>query len=191
MLMPPPARRAVLVAHVTFSVGWLGSVAAFLALAVAGVTSEDAQLVRGIYLAAELVTWAVIVPLSLATLLSGLLQSWGTAWGVLRHYWVLAKLGLTVAATGLLLVHTGPISVLADSATRSELAQADLAGLRSQLVVQAAAALAVLVAATALSVFKPRGLTRRGEREQARQRPATHTPPGATPVHGGDARAPR
>ena len=33
-------------AHITSSVGWLGAVAAFLALAVAGLTSQDVQLVR-------------------------------------------------------------------------------------------------------------------------------------------------
>jgi hypothetical protein len=38
MAMTPRLRKFALTAHVTSSVGWLGAVAAFLALAVAGLT---------------------------------------------------------------------------------------------------------------------------------------------------------
>ena len=34
-------RKLVLASHVTFSVGWLGAVAAYLALAVIGMTTSD------------------------------------------------------------------------------------------------------------------------------------------------------
>lgn len=44
--MTPRLRKLMLTAHVTCSVGSLGSVAVFLALAVAGLTSQDAQMVR-------------------------------------------------------------------------------------------------------------------------------------------------
>ena len=64
MTMTPRLRKFALTAHVTFSVGWLGTVAAFLALAVAGMTSQDAQLMKAAYLAMELTTWFVIVPLA-------------------------------------------------------------------------------------------------------------------------------
>jgi len=51
MTMTPGLRKFALTAHVTSSVGWLGAVAGFLALAVAGLTNHDGQLVRGLYLA--------------------------------------------------------------------------------------------------------------------------------------------
>ncbi len=54
MTMTPHLRRFALTAHVTSSVGWLGAVGAFLALAVAGLTSQDTQMVRATYLAMEL-----------------------------------------------------------------------------------------------------------------------------------------
>lgn len=57
----------------------------------------------------------VIVPFSVACLLTGLVQSLGTVWGLLRHYWVIAKLLITVAATVLLLVHMQPVGHLADA----------------------------------------------------------------------------
>ncbi|HEU5098981.1 MAG TPA: hypothetical protein VFU22_08180, partial [Roseiflexaceae bacterium] len=50
MIMPLGIRKLVLTAHVTFSVGWPGAVVVFLALAVVGLTSQDAQTVRGAYL---------------------------------------------------------------------------------------------------------------------------------------------
>ncbi len=162
MTMTPSLRKFALTAHVTSSVGWLGAVAAFLALAVAGLTSPDAQRVRAAYLAMELTAWCVIVPLSLAAPLTGLVQSLGTTWGLFRHYWIVAKLVITIPATLILLLHMQPIGRLAGAAAATTLASADLRGLRIQLVANAAAALLVLLAATALSIYKPWGLTRYG-----------------------------
>ncbi len=79
--MNPRLRKIALTAHVTSSVGWLGAVAVFLALAVAGLTSQNAQTVRTAYLAMELTGRLVLVPLSLASLLTGLVQALGTGWG--------------------------------------------------------------------------------------------------------------
>jgi hypothetical protein len=97
--MTPSLRKLVLTAHITVSVGWLGAVIAFLALAIAGLTSRDAQMVRTSYAAMELTARFVIVPLAFASLLTGLIESLGTPWGLFRNYWVLAKLLLTTFAT--------------------------------------------------------------------------------------------
>ena len=166
MAMTPGLRKLVLTAHVTSSVGWLGAVAVFLALAVAGLTSRDAQMVRAAYLATDATTWYVIVPLAFTSLLIGAVNALGTPWGLFRHYWVLTKLVLTVLATILLLVHTQPIGVVADAAADGTLSSADLRGLRIQLVADAGAALLVLLVNTTLSVYKPPGLTPYGWRKQ-------------------------
>jgi hypothetical protein len=164
LTMPPRVRKLALTAHVTTSVSWLGAVAAFLALALAGLTSASTATVRGAYVATEVVTWAVIVPLSLASLVTGVVQSVGTPWGLFRHYWVLVKLVLTVVATALLLLHTRPIGHLGAVAASGARFGADLEGMQVQLVVDAAAALIVLLGATGLAVYKPRGLTPVGQR---------------------------
>ncbi|WP_217214949.1 hypothetical protein [Streptomyces sp. AC550_RSS872] len=171
---PPRLRKLTLTLHVASSVGWLGAVAAFLALAVAGLSSSSPQTVQSSYVAMELVGWSVIVPLSIASLLTGVLQSLGTVWGLLRYYWVIAKLLITVLATLLLLVHMQPVGHLADAAARATLAGGELEGMRIQLVADAAAALLVLLAAAALSVFKPRGVTRYGRRRQREQNLLPH-----------------
>ena len=167
MIMTPGLRKFALTTHVTASVGWLGSVAAFLALAIAGLSSQDSQLVRAAYLAMHLTTWFVIVPFSIASLLTGLLESLGTTWGLFRHYWVVTKLLLTTLATIILLVHTQPIGRVAAVAAETALSGGDLLQVRLQLVGDAAAALFVLLVTTALSVYKPWGLTPYGIRRQA------------------------
>ena len=170
MRLRPALRNFALTAHVISSVGWLGAVVAFLALAIAGLTSADAQLVRGAYVAMELTGWFVIVPLSVASLLTGLIQSLGTVWGLFRHYWVVFKLLIAVLATILLLVHMRPISYVASIAAKTTLFPAELRGLRIQLVADAGAALLVLLVATTLSVYKPRGVTPYGQRKQHEER---------------------
>lgn len=160
--MTPAVRKFALTAHVTSSVGWFGAVAAFLSLAVVGLTSRSPVAVRAAYLAMEGITWGVIVPFSFASLATGLVQSLGTTWGLFRYYWVTAKLGLTVVATAILLAHTGPIGRIARIAAERTLSSADVHRLRIQLVADAAAAIVALVVATTLSVYKPWGLTAYG-----------------------------
>lgn len=165
-MMTPGVRKFALTAHVASSVGWLGAVAIFLALAIAGLTSVDRQVVRAAYLAMNLTGWYVIVPLSLASLATGLVQSLGTTWGLFRHWWVVVKFVITIVATALLLLHMQPTTFLADVAAESALSATDHRGVRIQLVFDASAALVALLVNTTLSIYKPRGLTRYGWRKQ-------------------------
>ena len=50
MTLSPRVRRAALTAHVTTSVGWVGAVITFIAIAVVGLTAGDGATVRGAYL---------------------------------------------------------------------------------------------------------------------------------------------
>ncbi len=168
--MGPRLRKLALTAHVASSVGWLGAVAAFLALAVAGLAGRDAQTARAAYLAMEPVARFVIVPLALASLVSGLVQSLGTPWGLFRHYWVLVKLLVTVVATVVLLLQLDPIGHLADAAAGTALSGDDLREARASLVAHAGGGLLVLLVPLALSVYKPRGTTRYGRRKRQEER---------------------
>ena len=160
--MTSSVRKLALTTHVTSSVGWFGAVASFLVLAIVGVTSQNAQIVRVAYIAMELLTWGVIVPFSSAALLTGIVQSLGTTWGLFRYYWIVAKLALTILATVILLVHTQPIGRVAALAAERVLSSADVHQLRIQLIADAGAAMVALLVATTLSVYKPWGLTSYG-----------------------------
>jgi hypothetical protein len=166
VIMPAGWRKVALVAHVTSSVGFLGAVAAFLGLAVAGLRGEDAGSARAAYVAMEMTTWSVIVPLNVAALLTGLVQSLGTTWGLFRHYWIIVKLLLTSVVTVVLLLQTRQIAYMADLSTATPLSGRDHIGLRTSLIVHAAGGLLILLTATALSIYKPRGMTRYGWRSQ-------------------------
>lgn len=166
MSLGPRLRRFTLTAHVTLSVGWLGAVAAYLALAVAGLLRQDVQVVRAAYVAMELIGWYVIVPCSLAALLTGLVQSLGTEWGLFRHYWILAKFLLILGATPILLGHMRTVSHVAGLASQTALSGAELSAPRVPLVVHAGGGLLVLLAATVLSIYKPWGRTPYGRRQQ-------------------------
>jgi hypothetical protein len=164
MKMTPHVRKFALTAHVVSSVGWLGAITAFLALAVTGVASRDPQLVRAVYLAAEPLTWFVIVPLALASLVTGLVQSLGTNWGLFRHYWVVFKLLINVSASIVLLLYTHTVDSFADVAADSGAGLGELRG--PTFVLHSGAALLLLLAATVLAVYKPQGMTGYGRRKQ-------------------------
>lgn len=179
--MKPNLRKFVLTAHIAFSVGWLGAVAAFLNLAVAGL-SQNPLTARSAYLAMDLIGWYVIVPAGLATLLIGVFQSLGTKWGLIRHYWVLIKFILTLGATALLILHMRAASGIAAYAARSDLSDLDIRPVRIRLVADAGAALLVLLIATILSVYKPWGLTaygRRARQSKGQMPPTTEQKTGA------------
>jgi hypothetical protein len=173
MTMTPGLRKLVLTAHVTFAVGWLGAVAGFLALAIAGLTSQDVQMVRSAYLAMDLIARFVIVPLSFAPLLTGPALSLGTPWGLFRHYWIIMKIIITTLSTIIMQVHMQPISFLASIAAKTAPFSADLHGMQVQMMVASAAALLALLVDTLLAVYKPRGMTPYGWRKQYEERTAS------------------
>jgi len=170
--MTAALRKIGLTAHVTLSVAWLGAVSSFLVLSIAGLTSNDAEIVRGAYLAMNLIGLYTIVPLSLAALVTGLVQSLGTHWGVFRFYWVATKLVLTIFATTALLLHQ--FTAVAGAARRvSGIAAGtlpDVGGLGIQLVADSGLALVVLLVITTLAVLKPWGRTAYGRRRQLEER---------------------
>jgi hypothetical protein len=168
--MTPRVRKLALTAHVTCSVGWLGGVAAFLVLAVAGRTSQTDEVIRSAYISSDLIGRFALLPLSFASLLTGLVLALGTPWGLVRHYWVLTKFVLTVLATVGLVLHqftaVATAARLVSGTAAGTLPGAELRALGTQLVADASLALLVLLATTALSVFKPWGRTSYGRREQ-------------------------
>ena len=169
MTMSPRLRKFALAVHLAFSVGWIGTVAAYMGLGIAAVTSQDAQTVRATWIAMELIGWYVIVPLALASLLTGLVMALGTKWGLFRHYWVLFSFVLTIFATVVLLLHMPDVSVLADTAQAAE--RATLNSLGGDLL-HPVFGLVVLLVIQVLNVYKPPGLTRYGWRKQQAQRAA-------------------
>lgn len=175
MILPPRVRKAILTTHIASSVGCLGAALAYLGLDIAAAASHDAETAQSAYVAMGLTVWYIIVPLALTSLVIGIINALGTAWGLFRHYWVLVKLLLTLVATTVLLLEAPTVSHLADAAASG----ADPRELSSTLAHSIGGAV-VLLTTTLLSVYKPRGLTRYGwrkQREQRRRKGSTATLP--------------
>src|SRR5262249_17995200 len=134
----------------------------------AGQLSSDVALIRASYIAMDLIYRTVVIPLGVASLITGVVSSLGTDWGLFRHYWIVVKLLLTFPAVWLMLVHAGPVALAMRIASAMPLRDDHLAGLRVQLIAYALAAFLVLLIATGLSIYKPRGRTAYGMRKMAR-----------------------
>lgn len=160
LIMSPKLNRAMLTTHITVSVGWFGAVVVFLVLAITGIASANMQLARSSYLAMELSGWFVIVPFCIASLVTGVIQAVGTKWGLLKHYWIVLKLALTLFATIALLLHMKPIGDLSLAASSSVNFSNALPNLKLQIVANAGAAFLLLLAIITISVFKPWGKTK-------------------------------
>jgi hypothetical protein len=161
--MSPNVRKLALTVHLTSSVGWTGALFVYLALGVAAVTSSDPQTVRAAWTAMDLTGWWVIVPLALAALVTGVLMSLGTRWGLFRHYWTLISLALTVVCTGVLLLHMPTVSRMALLAQQVE--GDNLRALGGDLF-HPGVGLLLLLAIMLLNVYKPAGVTPYGWRKQ-------------------------
>jgi hypothetical protein len=146
-----------LTSHIAFSVGWLGAVAVFLALAVTGLTSHDIQLARSSLIAMKISAWFVIVPFCLTALFTGIVQAVGTKWGLFKHYWIVVKLFLTVASTILLLLHMQPINYLAGVAADPSFSNSQETGRIINIITKAGGTILVLLTITTISVYKPWG----------------------------------
>ena len=165
MTLPPALRKFVLTAHITASVGWLGAVLAYLALDLIASMGNDVQAVRGAYFAMEVIIVYVIVPLALTALLVGIVNALGAPWGLLRHYWVVVKLLLTLFATTILLLEVPSVRYLAKMAASA----ADPRGLPGTLPHSIGGAVILLIVII-LSAYKPRGMTPYGWRKEREQR---------------------
>ncbi|MFJ9414985.1 DUF2269 domain-containing protein [Streptomyces sp. NPDC101227] len=162
-----PARRALLVVHVAVSVGWLGLTLGLLALSITGYTTASPDLAAVAYRAMKIFGDWLILPVALISLVSGLMLSLGTRWGLARHRWVYIKFWLTLITVLLSAFSLRPgIDHLAAQAAAGN-PTPDIG-----LLVAPSVATATYVFITAISVLKPWGPTKRGGRLRRRAQSA-------------------
>jgi hypothetical protein len=97
----------------------------------------------------------------IASLVIGVAQSLVTPWGLFGHWWLVVKLAMNLIILSVLLIQMPGIHQVAEVAASSAPLET-LFGLRAPFVLHATGGLLALVIPLALSVFKPRGLTRYG-----------------------------
>jgi hypothetical protein len=163
----PRVYKFLLTTHVVVSVGWLGITAAKLVLGLVAVLTGAPDRADGLYAAMGAINVA-FPPVAIATLVTGVLLSLGTKWGLVRHYWVATKIALTVAVivTAVQLEDRFVRQPLPTLSGRMEagtfLGSEPL--LATLLLFLPVAHLLMLLVATVLSVYKPWGKTAWGRR---------------------------
>ena len=161
-MMGSALRKLALSFHLTFSIGWIGSVVAYLGLGVTASRSDDVETTRAAWIAMEITGWYVIVPLAVLSLLTGLVMALGTKWGLFRYYWVAISFVLTLLSTVVLILHMPAVSSTVDVALKVE--GAALEALGGDLF-HPAVGLVILLVVQVLNLYKPPGLTRYGWRK--------------------------
>lgn len=163
-----PVRRATLVVHVSAAAGWLGLSLGLLGLGITAMTTASPVVIEASYRSMKVFGDWLVLPAALLTLLSGLVLSLGTPWGLARHRWVYTKFWLTLITTVLSTFSLRPgINTAAAEAAAGHVA------VSSDLVIAPSVSLSAYLFMTALSVLKPWGLTRHGRRLRAAARQAS------------------
>ncbi|MFD5337065.1 DUF2269 domain-containing protein [Streptomyces hawaiiensis] len=149
--------------HVTSAAGWLGLTLGLLALGITATTTGSAVTVEASVRAMKLFADWLLLPVAFLTLLSGLLLSLGTVWGLARYRWVYTKFWLTLATVTatVFALRPGVNSAVAAVAAGGPLPDA------GDVLFGPVVSLSAYLFMTAISVLKPWGTTRRGKRLKA------------------------
>ena len=149
--LAPRIRKAIVVLHVISSVAILGQVWVNAVLAVIAMRAPGSA--RAAYSFMQDLVYASAAPLSVLSLVSGVVLGLGTKWGVLRFRWVTAKLALLLLTVLSGITIQGPLLERLIAAPSFTAQLANLAATAVQF--------GLLAVATWLSVFKPGGRIRR------------------------------
>jgi hypothetical protein len=142
------AHKAALTVHVLASVGWFGMAVGIVVALITAASTGDPTFAASLRRVVEASPWLTI-PVGLTAVATGALLSLGTVWGLLRHWWVVAKIAIAIA-------------VITTDATVVRLAAHDAVrtgGTSSPAWGPTIAHVVVLAVATLLSIAKPRART--------------------------------
>ncbi|MCE7988771.1 MAG: hypothetical protein DYG89_47050 [Caldilinea sp. CFX5] len=160
--LSPALRKLFLTLHVGVSVSWLGACGAMLILSLIGMLTEDVELRHAAYAFMHIFDLALVIPLVVLSISSGLLVSLGTPWGLFQYWWVVIKLLISLGIVGFATVQENFwVRGLAEQTAQNRAAA--LGSVPLNLSVCMVAFFAALWIATVLSIYKPWGRTQWGE----------------------------
>jgi uncharacterized membrane protein len=154
-------RKAVLVTHVIAAGVWLGLDVAMAVLVFTAMSTDDRQTAASALQALQLVTVWPMLTAGLLALASGVLLGLGSKYGLVRYWWVLVKLVLTVAlCTLVLFALRGGVD---EAAAAGRAMAAGVTGVwnTGDMAFPPIVSPTALLIAFLLSVFKPWGRVRR------------------------------
>ncbi len=155
------AQKVVSSAHVLTSVGWFGVALMVASCGLLAAFTGDSSRPPMLHQLIETAPW-LSIPMGLAAVATGVVLGLGTTFGLVRHWWVVAKIAISAAV-----VVTDAVLVerVAHEAVAADQAPTPLYGSTIAHVV-------LLAVATVLSVFEPRARTPWARRSTVAVRPS-------------------
>ncbi|SFW69975.1 hypothetical protein [Amycolatopsis australiensis] len=158
MALKPRARKWFLVAHIVSAGAWIGIDATLGVLACTALLSgDDAVRTAGLNALPLFAVWPMLTA-AVLTLGTGVVLGLGSRYGLVRYWWVAAKLAVNLLMAVLILV-----------ALRPGIAEAAATGDARGLLYPVVVAPSLLLFASVLSVFKPWGRIRKETHAAARR----------------------
>ncbi|RNL86057.1 hypothetical protein EFW17_05835 [Halostreptopolyspora alba] len=153
-------RKGVLTAHIVAAGAWIGIDATLGILVVTGLSTEDPRVAATSFQALRLfAVWPMFV-VSVLCLVTGVVLGLGTKYGLLRYWWVVAKLAINLLFSALIVFALRPDIELAADYGRQLAAGEPALPEPTVLVAPVVVAPTLLLVATLLAVFKPWGRIR-------------------------------
>jgi hypothetical protein len=155
--LSPRARKLVLLTHIAAAGAWLGIDLVLGVLVFTAFTASDLQSAAAAASLASFATWPLIT-VGVVTLVTGVLLGLGSRYGLVRYWWVLAKLVLNVVLVTLVVLVLAPGTTALAGTALDSLAAGTAPALSTNLVFPPIVSSTAVIVAMTLAVFKPWGL---------------------------------
>jgi hypothetical protein len=160
----PKPRKALVAAHAVSAASWVGVAVTFVAMSVVAMSTTDIHTAAVTYELMAAFDVTLLPWTNFATFLTGIALSMTTKWGLIRYYWVAAKIaiavGILVMAFGFLHDNLERAGDEAAALATTGGTVADVSGSADVVLWGFGCAMLSLVGALLLSLYKPGGRMR-------------------------------
>jgi hypothetical protein len=160
----PKPRKALVAAHAVSAASWVGVAVTFVAMSVVAMSTNDIRTAAVTYELMAAFDITLLPWTNFATFLTGIALSMTTKWGLIRYYWVAAKIaiavGILVMAFGFLHDNLERAGHEAAALATTGGTVADVSGSADVVLWGFGCAMLSLVGALLLSLYKPGGRMR-------------------------------
>ncbi|MBP1949076.1 hypothetical protein [Virgibacillus litoralis] len=150
-------KRWLKTCHILFAAIMLGNMVTFLLLSITIAISENGQLIESSYQVMHLLSKTSVKASTFGTIITGILLSIWTKWGLFKFYWIIAKELLTIPVFALNLWGMYYWTLQAFKLIESSGARTDVFIVQAELWIGIIIQLISLLLMFGLSVFKPWG----------------------------------
>ncbi len=157
----PRTRKGVLLVHIASAGAWLGIDVVMAVLVFTALLTDDSGTKALCFQALELVAVWPLLTTGVVCLITGGVLGLGSKYGLVRYWWVAAKLALNLLLTGLVLIALAPeVAQAAERGRQFATGEPSTLGVGDLIFPPIVSPTALLVAMV-LAVFKPWGRIRK------------------------------